>query len=173
MSPVFQSSLERAQKSYADDLPKKAEAKSVGANSSKQRNVVKEPGIETILSTLTAGAEPLQDFLRTHSHPRERQFFARSRQSAEQADAQRKEDLFSLIPAFLISELQEAFTIGFLLFLPFLVIDLVVANILIGLGMSMMSPVTISLPIKLLLFVLCDGWFLLSKGLVLGYLQGG
>ena len=79
------------------------------------------------------------------------------------------ENFFSLVPAFVISELQQAFKIGFILFLPFLVIDLVVSNVLIALGMSMVSPFTISLPLKLILFVACDGWFLLCRGLVLGY----
>jgi type III secretion protein R len=74
-----------------------------------------------------------------------------------------------LIPAFVVSELTEAFQIGFIIFLPFLVIDMVVSNILMALGMQMLSPTTISLPFKLLLFVLVDGWHLLTQGLVLGY----
>ena len=76
-----------------------------------------------------------------------------------------------LIPAFVISELKEAFQIGFIVFLPFLIIDMVVANILLGLGMMMLSPTTIALPFKILLFVLVDGWFLIVQGLVLGYVQ--
>ena len=75
----------------------------------------------------------------------------------------------ALIPAFMISELKTAFQIGFLIFLPFLVIDMVVANILLALGMMMLSPTTISLPFKLLLFVLIDGWAKLVHGLVLTY----
>ena len=73
-------------------------------------------------------------------------------------------------PAFLTSELKEAFIIGFFLFVPFLVIDLVVGNILLALGMHMLSPTTISLPFKFLLFVLVDGWHLLTRGLIAGYL---
>ncbi|MFW5966956.1 MAG: EscR/YscR/HrcR family type III secretion system export apparatus protein, partial [Persicimonas sp.] len=69
-----------------------------------------------------------------------------------------------------VSQLKEAFTIGFILFVPFIVVDMVIANILLSLGMHMLSPTTISLPFKLLLFVLVDGWFLVVKGLVLGYL---
>jgi len=80
------------------------------------------------------------------------------------------ETILTLIPAFVLSELREAFAIGFTIFLPFLVIDLVVANMLVGLGMMMVSPVSISLPFKILLFVACDGWFLLCRSLVLGYL---
>lgn len=75
-----------------------------------------------------------------------------------------------LIAAFLLTELKEAFQIGFLLFLPFIVIDMVVANILQALGMVMLSPTTISLPFKLLLFVMSDGWYLLAEGLLSGYL---
>ena len=81
-----------------------------------------------------------------------------------------EKDFLVLVPSFVVSELKEAFQIGFLLFLPFLVIDMVVANILLALGMQMLSPTTISMPFKLLLFVLVDGWYLIAKGLVIGYL---
>lgn len=80
------------------------------------------------------------------------------------------ESAFSLIPAFVVSELRAAFAIGFMVYLPFLVVDLVVANLLMGLGMMMMSPVTVSMPLKLILFVVSDGWYLICRGLVLGYL---
>ena len=79
-------------------------------------------------------------------------------------------DFLIVVPAFVVSELKEAFQIGFLLFVPFIVIDMVVANILLALGMHMLSPTTISMPFKLLLFVLVDGWYLIAKGLVIGYL---
>jgi len=74
-----------------------------------------------------------------------------------------------LIPAFMISELKTAFQIGFLLFIPFIVIDLVVANVLLSLGMFMLSPVMVSLPFKILLFVLADGWNLITKGLMMSF----
>jgi type III secretion protein R len=73
------------------------------------------------------------------------------------------------MPAFLVSELTAAFQIGFLLYLPFVVIDLIVSNILLAMGMMMMSPVTVSLPLKLFLFVAVDGWTRLIQGLVLTY----
>lgn len=79
--------------------------------------------------------------------------------------------LFSLIPAYALSELKDAFRIGFYLYLPFIVVDLVVSSILLSLGMMMMSPVTISAPIKLILFVAMDGWGQLSQGLVRQYLD--
>jgi type III secretion protein R len=78
-------------------------------------------------------------------------------------------DATILTPAFMLSQLTEAFQIGFLLFVPFLVIDLVVSNILMAMGMQMLSPVTVSMPLKLLLFVLIDGWRLVMQGLVMGY----
>lgn len=74
-----------------------------------------------------------------------------------------------LLPAFLISELKTAFEIGFMIFLPFLVVDMVVASILLSMGMMMLPPVTISLPFKVLLFVLVDGWYLIIGSLVKGY----
>jgi type III secretion protein R len=80
-----------------------------------------------------------------------------------------KDDFQVIIPAFVTSQLKEAFAIGFLIFLPFVIIDMVIANILLAMGMSMLSPSVISLPFKLLLFVLVDGWFLLVRGLVLSY----
>ncbi len=78
--------------------------------------------------------------------------------------------LHVLVPAFVVSELRVAFQIGFLLFLPFLVVDLIVASVLMSMGMMMLPPVMISLPIKLLLFVLTDGWFLIVESVVRGYL---
>ena len=74
-----------------------------------------------------------------------------------------------LVPSFATSQLKEAFQIGFLVFVPFIVVDMVVANILLAMGMHMLSPVVISLPFKLLLFVLVDGWYLVIRGLVLSY----
>lgn len=78
-----------------------------------------------------------------------------------------------LMPAFLISELKRAFEIGFLLFLPFLIIDLVVASILMSMGMMMLPPVVVSLPFKLIFFVLVDGWSLVAGSLVQSYTGGG
>jgi flagellar biosynthesis protein FliP len=77
--------------------------------------------------------------------------------------------IFVLIPAFLISEVKAAFQIGFLLFIPFIVIDLIVANILLSLGMFMLSPAMISTPFKILLFVLADGWNLIIQGLLVSF----
>ena len=74
-----------------------------------------------------------------------------------------------LIPAFIISELKTAFQIGFVIYIPFLIIDMVVSSTLMSMGMMMLPPVIISLPFKILLFILVDGWNLIAKSLVLGF----
>ncbi|MCD9098944.1 hypothetical protein LU699_10010 [Luteimonas fraxinea] len=121
---------------------------------------------------IDAGKEPLRTFLIQHSSDSERAFFLRSVQRMlppERRGGLTPDDFIVIVPAFTVSELTAAFQIGFLIFLPFLIIDLVVANILLALGMMMLSPTTVSLPFKLLLFVLIDGWAKLVHGLVLTY----
>ncbi len=129
-------------------------------------------GVERLLALAQAGKEPLRGFLLKHSHDAEREFFLQSAQRllppAKRNDISAN-DFIVIIPAFTVSELTAAFQIGFLIFLPFLIIDLVVSNILLALGMMMLSPTTVSLPFKLLLFVLIDGWAKLVHGLVLTY----
>nr|WP_305068790.1 EscR/YscR/HrcR family type III secretion system export apparatus protein [Luteimonas sp. Y-2-2-4F] len=128
--------------------------------------------LSRLLSMVEAGKEPLRTFLIEHAHDAERAFFLRSARMLlpEERHADLSvDDFIVVIPAFTVSELTAAFQIGFLIFLPFLIIDLVVANILLALGMMMMSPTTVSLPFKLLLFVLVDGWAKLVHGLVLTY----
>jgi len=127
---------------------------------------------ERLMGIFQAAKEPLRGFLIHHSNDAERAFFLRSAQRllpADRRDDLDVDDFIVVIPAFTVSELTTAFQIGFLIFLPFLIIDLVVANILLALGMMMLSPTTISLPFKLLLFVLVDGWAKLVHGLVLTY----
>ncbi|WP_081931210.1 hypothetical protein [Lysobacter antibioticus] len=125
-----------------------------------------------LLAMMDAGKEPLRGFLIKHSSDAERAFFLRSAQRllppASRGDIS-VNDFIVVIPAFTVSELTAAFQIGFLIFLPFLIIDLVVSNILLSLGMMMLSPTTVSLPFKLLLFVLIGGWAKLVHGLVLTY----
>ena len=131
-----------------------------------------EPGVEALLEIGREAKEPLRRFLLEHTNETERAFFlatARNLMPAERRDSVGSEDLAVVVPAFTVSELSRAFQIGFLIFLPFLVIDLVVSNILQALGMMMLSPTTVSLPFKLLLFVLLDGWSQLIHGLVLTY----
>lgn len=127
---------------------------------------------DAVLACVRLGKEPLARFLARNAGERETSLFldlARRSRPADQRDSVTRGDLLVVLPAFLISELKEAFQVAFLVFLPFLVIDLVVSNILLALGMVMLSPTTISLPFKLLLFVLVDGWYVLSQALVAGY----
>ena len=77
--------------------------------------------------------------------------------------------MYVLIPAYVISELRIAFQIGFMIFLPFLIVDLVVTSVLMGMGMMMLPPIMVSLPLKLLLFILADGWYLIVESVVRGY----
>jgi type III secretory pathway component EscR len=139
-------------------------------------------------SALTPALAPFRTFLLAHSGSRElrvltdlaaRQTHARSEQPKEEAPsalefkeapAPESIPLSALLPAFVLTELKEAFAMGFVLLLPFLVIDLIVANVLVGMGMMMVSPVMVSLPLKLVLFVVADGWLLLAKGLLQSYL---
>jgi len=127
-------------------------------------------GAEEALAAAGRAVEPLRAFLARHARPDDRATFLdlarRARPGAQPGDS----DLTVLAPAFVVSELRRAFTIGFLVFLPFLVVDLVIANLLLALGLTQLSPTSVSLPFKLLLFVAVDGWRLLARGLVLGYL---
>jgi type III secretion protein R len=127
---------------------------------------------KSLLSAVDKAKEPMREFLVKHSHPRERNFFLRTAQKSlapEQAAQLTERDFIIVLPAFTVNELSTAFQIGFLIFLPFLVVDLVISNILMAMGMQMLTPTTVSLPFKLLLFVLVDGWVKLSHGLVLSY----
>ncbi|QRK04111.1 type III secretion system export apparatus subunit SctR [Archangium violaceum] len=125
-----------------------------------------------ILGAAGEVTEPLRVFLVKHGSPEERARFmelARELRPPEEAEQVHEDDLFVVIPAFVITELKEAFQIGFLVFLPFLVLDMVIANVLLALGMQSLSPSQVSLPFKILLFVAVDGWALLARGLILGY----
>jgi type III secretion protein R len=113
-------------------------------------------------------AEPLRGFLLRHAHPDELDRMSELATELQGTPVERS-DLTVAISGFALSELAEAFAIGVLLLLPFLVIDLVVANALLALGMTSLSPSTVSLPFKLLLFVAVNGWTLVVEGLLLGY----
>ena len=121
---------------------------------------------------IDAVKEPMRDFLKNNASEKERTRFLVVAKNARTEVERAKvgaDDLSVLVPAFVVTELTEAFAIGFLVFLPFLVIDLVVANVLLALGMQMLNPTQVSLPFKLLLFVAIDGWGLLAQALVSGY----
>jgi type III secretion protein R len=127
---------------------------------------------QSMLRAADVAKEPLREFLLKHSRPIERAFFLKTAQKSlkpEQSASLTERDFLVVVPAFTVSELSVAFEIGFLIFLPFLVIDLVISNILMAMGMQMLSPTTVSMPFKLLLFVLIDGWVKLTHGLILTY----
>ena len=134
--------------------------------------LVSGQSLEVLGGAADKAKEPLREFLLKHASPRDRSLFhamaLRMRASDERAGITDR-DFLVLVPAFLASELRRAFEIGLLLFIPFLVVDLVISNLLLALGMHMLSPTTVSLPFKLLLFVLADGWQLLLRGLVESY----
>ena len=124
---------------------------------------------------LARAAEPFREFLDKQTTARERAFFVNTAEmlwaDGEEPAKVDPSGFAILIPAFCVSELTKAFQIGFLVYLPFIAIDIIVSNILLAMGMMMVSPVTISLPFKLLLFVMVNGWTLLLQGLVRGYVQ--
>ena len=125
-------------------------------------------GTANAAQALAAGGQALHAFMVRQTRKHDLQMFA---EMAQAPKYERSQDIpFSiLLPAFVTSELKTAFQIGFMLFLPFLIIDLVVASVLMSLGMMMMSPTIVSLPFKLLLFVLVDGWALLMGSLVASF----
>ncbi|MGM0560684.1 MAG: flagellar type III secretion system pore protein FliP [Pseudomonadota bacterium] len=129
------------------------------------------PLIEEEIDEMTAferASDPVRDFMLTHVRERDLQLFA-DLSEVEEIEAPEATPLRILIPAFMISELRRAFEIGFLIFLPFLIIDMVVASILMSMGMMMLPPVMISLPFKLIFFVLVDGWYLIAGSLIQSY----
>ncbi len=142
-------------------------------NLTEQGDLLQAKNVDMLMRAANRGKEPLRDFLLKKVTTKERTLFfslALKLRKPEDRVGIADRDFLVLTPAFVVSELKEAFQIGFLLFVPFLVIDMVVANILLALGMQMLSPTTISMPFKLLLFVMVDGWYLIAKGLVVGYL---
>lgn len=126
-----------------------------------------------LVESVQRAREPLRAFLKKRVTAKDKALFynlARKMRAPAEREGIGADDFLVLTPAFVVSELKQAFQIGFLLFIPFIVVDMLVANILLALGMHMLSPTTISMPFKLLLFVLVDGWYLIAKGLVSGYL---
>lgn len=127
---------------------------------------------EALRAAAAAAVEPVRTFLKRFASEAERDFLLQSVQRLwppEQAQAATRDDMVILVPAFVASELTRAFETGFLLYLPFLAIDLIVSNVLMAMGMAMMSPLVISVPFKLFLFVAVSGWTRLLHGLVLSY----
>lgn len=126
--------------------------------------------VDSVREFLDYGLSDYKSYLRKFSDPELIVFFE-SRGKEVKASADTDVSITSLLPAYALSEIKTAFIIGFYIYLPFIVVDLVISSILLSLGMMMMSPVTISTPIKLILFVSLDGWTILSKGLINQYLS--
>lgn len=120
---------------------------------------------QSIVKVLGAGSEPLKNFMMRQTRQSDIAFFVEMNR-AEKPEKPQDLTIWEVAPAYMISELRTSFEIGFIIFIPFIVLDLVVANILLALGMMMLSPTIISLPFKILIFVAVDGWSLIVNGLV-------
>ena len=134
-----------------------------------------EQGIQPYLAgqitqeqALANSVAPLREFMFKQTRESDLALFV-NLSDAERPESQEDVSTFTLIPAFLISELKTAFQIGFLIYIPFIVIDMIVASTLMSMGMMMLPPVMISLPFKILLFVMVDGWHLLIKSLIVSF----
>lgn len=121
-----------------------------------------------IVSAMVEGSKPLKEFMMKQTRQKDLEFFVSLSQSEPPATPE-DVNFWSVAPAYIVSELKTAFEIGFMVFVPFIVLDLVVANVLLALGMFMLSPTIISLPFKLLIFIAVDGWSLIVQGLVNSY----
>jgi flagellar biosynthetic protein FliP len=123
-------------------------------------------------TALDAGSAPLREYMLGHTREQDLALITRAADQPNPESAATV-PMLTLIPAFMLSELRSAFIIGFVIFIPFLVIDLVVSSVLMSMGMMMLPPVMVSLPFKLLLFVLVDGWGLIVTALVGAASAGG
>jgi len=131
-------------------------------------NVQAPPGLDKAIDAF----EPLRAFMIKHGNPDQRELFLASAKKLwpeDYARQARNNDLLVLVPAFVVSELQAGYEIGFLIYIPFVVIDLLVSNLLMALGMQQVSPQTITIPLKLLLFTLVGGWGKLLHALAASY----
>lgn len=118
---------------------------------------------------MEAGSKPLRDFMLKQTRQKDLELFVEASKLDKEEITRDNIPLIVVIPAFAISELKTAFQIGFLLFIPFLIIDMVVASVLMSMGMFMVPPVMVALPFKLLLFVMVDGWYLMVKSLIMSF----
>lgn len=121
-----------------------------------------------IVLALTEGSKPLKEFMMKQTRQSDMTFFIQL-SGAPKPKSPEDITIWQVAPAFIISELKTAFEIGFVIYVPFIVLDLVVANVLLALGMFMLSPTIISLPFKLLIFIAVDGWSMIVHGLVTSF----
>lgn len=128
--------------------------------------------LDQLNSMYDVASAPMRNFLVEHADMRDRRFFARTAQKLwpePYSQNVNDTDMLILLPAFTVSELTEAFRIGFVLFLAFVMVDLIIAVMLVSFGMNMVSPTLISVPFKVLLFVVLEGWTRLLQGMIMGY----
>ena len=123
---------------------------------------------QDMIQTITEGSKPLKEFMMKQTRESDLAFFVEL-SNKQQPSSPEDITIWQVAPAYILSELKTAFEIGFIVFVPFIVLDLIVANILLALGMFMLSPTIISLPFKLLIFIAVDGWALIVQGLVQSY----
>ena len=123
---------------------------------------------QNVILAIEEGSKPLKEFMMKQTRETDLAFFVEL-QKKEPPKSPDEITIWQVAPAYIMSELKTAFEIGFIIFVPFIVLDLVVANILLALGMFMLSPTIISLPFKLLIFTAVDGWALIVQGLVTSY----
>lgn len=122
--------------------------------------------IEDVIRAVDSAKEPLRAFLLANSSEREMKLLENAARERWKNDSVSKEQFIVLVPAFVLTQLKEGFRIGFCIYVPFLVVDLIVTNILLALGMSMLPPSLVSVPLKLLVFTASDGWALICRGLI-------
>lgn len=154
----------------AQSAPATAPAPAADSEAGKSDSL--SPG-QTLEIMLEAARDPMMNFLRKHASPRNVALFRKLHDRRAGVDAAANPSTISelaiLIPAFVLTELTLAFQIGFLIFLPFVIVDLVVSNVLLAIGAQSLQPTLVSLPLKLLLFVVADGWTVILRGLIQGY----
>lgn len=123
---------------------------------------------KNLVMAINEGSKPLKEFMMKQTRQSDLTFFIELKQK-KMPESPDDITIWEVAPAYILSELKTAFEIGFIIYVPFIVLDLVVANILLALGMMMLSPTIISLPFKLLIFIAVDGWALIVQGLVQSY----
>ena len=121
-----------------------------------------------MVAAIQEGSKPLKEFMLKQTREKDLVFFVELSQKAKPKSPDEL-TIWQVAPAYIISELKTSFEISFIIFVPFIILDLVVANILLALGMMMLSPTIISMPFKLLIFIAVDGWTLIVQGLVSSY----
>lgn len=144
----------------------------IAASKTLQDQTIAPQSSQAMLQMLESVREPFRSFLEKHAHEREKLFFVRSANMVwpkDEAKQLKEDDLIVLAPAFTLTELTDAFKIGFMLYVAFIVVDLIIANILLAMGLNQVQPTNIAIPFKLLLFVVMDGWSTLIHGLVMTY----